>query len=326
MDAKKLLINTAVIPKDSTIIVGFSGGPDSLCLLHQLKLLKDEYNLKLIAAHLDHGWREHSADDVQHCKHLCREWDIPFIAGHARDFEENVKKTGSKEDVGRRMRRSFFKQVAHEHNAQAIALGHHHNDQIENFFIRMVRGTTLTGLAGMQEQQGLYIRPLLNATKEDILQYLADNHLHYLIDPSNSNEEFLRNRIRAHLVPALARCDTRAMDNVMRTFEHIKAAETFLQNLTQQMFTQLLVKETPPTVDLKKFSSLDRFLQYRILQYWITSYAPSFTLTEAFLDEVMRFLESPRGGTHQLGTGWHMIKKQHQAFIETACSLTSSAA
>ncbi len=326
MTTKKLLINTAVIPQNSTIIVGFSGGPDSLCLLHQLMQVQEEYNLKLIAAHLDHGWRETSADDVEHCKHLCREWGIPFVAGHARDFEESVKKTGSKEDVGRRMRRSFFKQVALDHQAQAIALGHHHNDQIENFFIRLVRGTTLTGLAGMQEQQGLYIRPLLNATKDDILRYLQDNHLHYLIDPSNSNEEFLRNRIRAHLVPALSRCDTRAMDNVMRSFEHIKAAETFLQNLTQQTFTQLLIKDTPPTIDLKTFATLDKFLQYRILQYWITSYAPSFTLTESFLDEVMRFLASPRGGKHQLGSGWHMIKKQRQAYIETACLLTSPVA
>lgn len=321
MDAKKLLINTTVVPKDSTIIVGFSGGPDSLCLLHQLVQLKDEFNLNLIAAHLDHGWRETSADDVQHCKHLCREWSIPFVEGHARDFEEAVKKTGSKEDVGRRMRRSFFKKVAQDHNAQAIAVGHHRNDQIENFFIRMIRGTTLTGLAGMQEQQGLYIRPLLDATKEDIVQYLQDQHLPYLIDPSNSNEEFLRNRIRAHLIPALARCDTRALDNVMRTFEHVKAAETFLQQLTQQTFANLLVQETPATIDLKKFAALDRFLQYRILQYWITSYAPSFTLTEAFLDEVMRFLESPRGGTHQLGTGWHMVKKQQQAYIQTACTV-----
>jgi hypothetical protein len=107
----------------------------------------------------------------------------------------------------------------------------------------------------------------------------------------------------------------------MRTFEQVKIAETFLQKLTQETFTQLLTNQLPLTIDLKKFMLLDQFLQYRILQYWIVSCAPSFTLTESFLDEVMRFLQSPRGGSHQLGTGWHMIKKQHQAYIETACAV-----
>ncbi len=316
---KKILINTDVIPKDSTIIVGFSGGPDSLCLLHQLNTVKDELNLKLIAAHLNHGWRDDAAHDVLYCHNVCNEWGIDFEQGHAQDLEQLVKKTGSKEDIGRRMRRMFYKQVAEKHGAQAIALGHHQNDQIENFFIRMIRGTTLTGLAGMQEQQGIYIRPLLDVTKEEIVAYLNEYHLAYLVDPSNSNEEFLRNRIRAHVVPALSRCDTRAMHNVMRSFEHVKNAETFLQKLTLETFKALLVKELPATIDLKKFDALDRFLQYRILQHWITSFAPSFTLTESFLDEIMRFLESPRGGSHQLGTGWYMIKKQGHAHIQTTC-------
>lgn len=321
MENKTFLINTQVIPKDSTIIVGFSGGPDSLCLLHQLSLLRESHTIKVVAAHLDHGWREDSDHDAHYCENLCNKWDIPFELGHARDFETLVKKTGSKEDIGRRMRRMFYKQVAEKHNAKLVALGHHQNDQVENFFIRMIRGTTLTGLAGMQEQQGLYVRPLLDATKEEILQYLTEKNLPYLTDPSNSNEEFLRNRIRAHLVPALSRCDTRAMQNVMRTFDQVKAAETFLQKLTHETFKALLVKDVPLTIKLTAFAQLDRFLQYRILQHWIVTCAPSFTLTESFLNEIMRFLESPRGGVHQLGTGWHMVKKQGHAYIETECKL-----
>ncbi len=325
MENKPFLLNPQAIPQNSTVIVGFSGGPDSLCLLHQLSLLRKERNLTVIAAHLDHGWREDSAHDADYCQNLCREWDIPFERGHARDFEDLVKKTGSKEDVGRRMRRMFYKQLAEKHNAKAIMLGHHQNDQLENFFIRMIRGTTLTGLAGMHEQQGLYVRPLLEVTKEEILDYLTKNNLPYLIDPSNSNEEFLRNRIRAHVVPAFTRCDTRAMQNVMRTFEQVKIAEVFLQKLTQETFKQLLVAQVPLTIDIKKLMALDPFLQYRILQHWIVSCAPSFTLTEAFLDEVMRFIASPRGGSHQLGTGWHMIKKQGHAYIETTCAVQPTA-
>ena len=118
-----------------------------------------------------------------------------------------TKDTGSQEDRGRRLRRTFLEKIAKEHSADAIALGHHQDDQQETFFLRLIRGASITGLAGMKPRHGLYIRPLLDCKKESILTYLRTEGLSFLHDSTNEDDSFLRNGIRLNVLPALRSCD-----------------------------------------------------------------------------------------------------------------------
>ena len=157
---KNYIIKHNLINPHDTIIIGLSGGPDSVFLLHALLHIKDKYNLTLIAAHLNHEWRPEADAEEELCRHLARTI-LNFVSQKLSCLIITVKKNGSKEQDARLMRRHFLESVAHTYNAQRIALGHHAQDQQETFFIRLIRGSSLTGLTGIKPHAGLYIRPLL---------------------------------------------------------------------------------------------------------------------------------------------------------------------
>src|SRR5579872_4562008 len=225
-----------LIPPNSTIILGLSGGPDSVFLAHLLADMQKKGLCTVIAAHLDHQWRTDSANDVQFCQALAEQLGITFVSTSIDNLSLSVKFNGSKEEMGRRMRRHFFEQVKNEHEAHAIALAHHADDQQETFFIRLLRGASLTGLTGMKPHHGDYIRPLLEISKAEILDYLTAHQITYLIDPTNESDAYLRNRIRNTVIPALTATDNRFSANFMATLHRLQETEEFLDHLTELFF------------------------------------------------------------------------------------------
>lgn len=138
-------INTyALLPHGGTIIVGLSGGADSVFLLYALYMLRSTYNIQVIAAHFNHEWRGQAADrDEEFCKDLAQKLDIPFVRSSMSMLKNNITYNGSKEAIGRAARRTFFASAYTEYNADAVALAHHASDQIETFLIRLIRGASL---------------------------------------------------------------------------------------------------------------------------------------------------------------------------------------
>ncbi len=315
-----------LITPSSTIIIGLSGGPDSVFLTYILHYLKDSYNLKLIAAHLDHEWRSNSAQDVIFCTQLCAQLDIPFISKKASQLNITIKKTGSKEEMGRILRRTFLEEAAQAYNANAIALGHHLQDQEETFFIRLIRGTTLSGLTSMRPKAGLYIRPLLETNKTDIVQYLQNNSIEYLTDPTNCSLDYLRNRIRMKVLPALQETDVRFDANFLRTIHSLQETDDFLYKLTLDTYTKIIMdNEGIPYLNLQSLLALDNFLQKRVLLYWLIQEQVPFELTEKLLKEIQRFLVQKKSNQHTLHQQWAIVKKQGLVSIKRLSTMSSRA-
>lgn len=302
---------------NQTIIIGLSGGPDSIFLLYFFHTIKIEYNLTIIAAHLDHEWRKNSHEDSAFCYDICQKLNIPFISAKASELNIIAKKMGSKEALGRRLRRVFLEQVCQQFNGNAIALAHHEQDQQETFFIRLIRGTSLTGLTAMKPKSGYYIRPLLQTSKEDILAYLHKHNIPYLIDPTNSSENHLRNRIRLNVLPALEKTDSRFNANFLRSLTSLQKTEQFLYNLTAITYKELIVNEASiDMLNFKKLLSLDNFLQKKVILYWLIEHNVTFTPTEKLLNEIHRFLLQKKNNSHMLHTSWKITKKYNNVFIE----------
>ncbi len=307
--------NHQLLNSDSNIIVGLSGGPDSVALLHWLAKQKSKLNLNIIAAHLNHEWRKDAKRDVAFCEKLCEDLDVVLKTQRASKLKFTPKDDGSKESMARQQRRFFFETLAQQTEKRTgkktlIALGHHKQDQLETFFIRLIRGTTTSGLCCMQETNGRYIRPLLQMDKATVTEYLDKHLLSYIQDPTNDSDAFLRNRIRNNLLPVLKECDERAPNQIIRTLKIIQETEHFLENQTEKAFETLIKNNV---LDIKQFLLLEPFLQKRVIRLWLCKASLDFTLTEKFIQEVIRFLDSPRGGTHQLGTNWAITKKEHKA-------------
>lgn len=303
-----------LIAPGATIIVGLSGGPDSVFLTHFLADWHHQGIIKLIAAHLDHGWREESHNDMLFCESLCAQLAIPFVHAHASEF--NILHKGSKEEIGRALRRSFFEQVAREHSAQAIALAHHKDDQLETFFLRLIRGSSIAGLTGMKPKQGLYIRPLLEITKSEIVDYLEAHQHAYTKDQTNDTLDFLRNRIRHIVIPAFKAADNRSEHTLMHTITSLQETEDFLATHTQHIWNTLSQTEQGKLViKLSLFKDLHAALQKRVILHWLCTERVKFLPTAAFLQEIIRFLCHNRGGHHTIHAQWTIIKKGAIAYI-----------
>jgi len=307
---------TAIIPHNSKLIIGLSGGPDSVFLVHQLAQLQKELNLELIAAHLNHGWRQEATRDEQFCRDLAAHYNIPFIAAHASEFPE-IKENGSQEALGRNLRRAFFKKVSQEHGNAPVALAHHQDDQIETFFIRLIRGAGLQGLRGMKPHDGIYIRPLLNMTKAEILDYLHTHNIPYCIDHTNEHDTYLRNRIRKYAIPALRSCDERIETSLMRTMGHFAQLDDFVQQQVAATFTALTETRAGKSwLSLEKFFALHPFMQHQIVLHWLCSERVPFTPSQRLFEEIMRFLKQPGDGMHQIHQNWNLMKQDSYVQIQ----------
>ncbi len=210
-----------LVARGDTLVVGVSGGPDSLTLLHALKILAPEYELKLYVAHLNHQLRGDDSDaDEQFVVWLAREWSLP-IANASWDVSGYADENGlSIEEAARNLRYQFLSGVANQVNAQAIAVAHNADDQVETILLHFLRGAGLSGLRGMAYKSRLQttdhrpqnemdsssvdlIRPLLDITRDEIVNYCVENNLQPRIDETNFDLTILRNRLRHNVIPYL---------------------------------------------------------------------------------------------------------------------------
>ena len=163
----------SMLEQDSRVVVGISGGPDSVCLLDFLYELKKERNLSIYAVHVHHGLREKTADqDERFTRELCKRYNIPYYCFYENVKERAIREKRSVEEAGRLCRYERMEQVRKETKSGYIAVAHHANDQAETVLFHLIRGSGVEGLKGMLPKRAHIIRPFLNVTKQEILEQL----------------------------------------------------------------------------------------------------------------------------------------------------------
>lgn len=304
-----------LINSGDTVIVGLSGGPDSVCLLHILNSLKKELNITLVAAHLNHGWRSEAYNDQLFCKDLCEALNITFESAHASELAITINSKKSLEERGRLLRRFYFNTLKQKYNATSIALAHHKDDQIETFLIRLMRGSSIDGLGCMRAKKDGYIRPLLNNSKQEILEYLTDNKLHYCMDSTNESSLFLRNKLRK-VIPHLAACDQRFEKNTLKAIHNIQETHDALQKIVAESLAKItLIEDNNRVINLKIFHNESKFMQKHLIAQWLMQHKVTYVLTTSFINEIIKFLQGSKGGTHKIHTSWTIVKKNNTAYI-----------
>ncbi len=190
---------TRLLRAKASLLIAVSGGPDSVCLLDMLVLLKKRYDTNLAIAHVNYQLREEeSKNDELFVRELAKRYRIPC-------FVKRYPKKSRKHDEEslRTFRYTFFSALSERHAFDTIALGHQKNDQAETFLMNLLRGSGPLGLASMSPKHEKYIRPLLDTSREDILRYLTLRELTFRSDQSNTETRYTRNRIRHELIPLL---------------------------------------------------------------------------------------------------------------------------
>lgn len=255
------------------ILVGVSGGPDSLALLHYLWQQQKRQQFFLAAAHVDHMFRGvESYLEAKFVESFCRQRDIPFRMTRI-DVPKHIKETGKSSQVAsRECRYRFFAEVMEEFHIDHLALAHHGDDQIETVLMRLTRGSAGLARAGIPFlrpfQGGYIIRPFLCLNRNEIEHYCRRNELEPRRDPSNEKDVYLRNRFRKYVVPFLKKENPHVHEHFLRFSEELREDEEFLQELAQQKMRTVYKdkKEDSVTIDIEAFKMLAVPLQRRGVQ------------------------------------------------------------
>ena len=220
-----------MLTNEDCVIVGVSGGADSICLLLMLLELKKDIGFDIVAVHVNHGLRGEDANaDEAFVKQFCKERGVPFESYSVDLKAVASERKQSTEEAGREVRREFFEQTRVKYNGSKIALAHHQNDNAETFLFRLARGTGLKGLGGMAPIKDKFIRPLLCVDRNEIEGYLEDNGISYCTDITNESDEYTRNRIRNHMIPSLVKqVNSKAVGHISETMEQIRQVQDYLE-------------------------------------------------------------------------------------------------
>jgi len=261
-----------LLTEGATVIVGVSGGPDSLALLHFLCSLRDEKRLRIVAAHVDHMFRgRESEEEMEFVKRFCAEHRILCEAVQI-DVPAFQRRMGlGVQEAARNCRYRFFAELVKKHQAQYVALGHHGDDQVETILMRLVRGSTSKGYAGIPVKRpfhGSYlIRPFLAVSRAEIENYCEQKGLTPRRDPSNEKDDYTRNRFRHHIVPLLKQENPRLHERFQQYSEVMAEDEQFLEELATDALNKVMEKQNSDAVlHIAPFLALPRSLQRRALQ------------------------------------------------------------
>lgn len=255
-----------LIKKYSTIIIGVSGGPDSMALLHFLLQRRKAYHLKLVVVSVDHQLRgAESVADLAYVRQMCVKWDVLFV-----ERQVDVQAYKKEHKVGtqlaaRTLRYEVFDEVMVQYDANYLALGHHGDDQIETVLMGVMRTTTIQGLKGIPYRRdfatGEIIRPLLAVTKAEIECYCELHHIYPCIDPSNAEIDYTRNELRLEVVPVLRKKNHHLHQTMQQLSETIQEDEQYLLDQATKLMTDTV---TLATEGLHATISINRLIQHPV--------------------------------------------------------------
>ena len=258
------LIKDCDVNPELPLVVGVSGGADSLCLVHSLR----EGGFKLIVGHLDHALRERSAEQAASLSRQIADLGLPFFSmrqdvGH---FAQQNKL--GVEEAARLCRYHFLFELAREHGAQGVVVGHHADDQVETVLMHFLRGSGLSGLSGMQPRSLLsaidpelpLFRPMLHIYRHEIQEYCQDHALEVLEDETNADPSYFRNRLRHVLIPLLEDYNSGFKQTITRTAETLSADRQLLDTLACDAYTRVFARGEENALVFSRDSFLDLHL------------------------------------------------------------------
>ena len=226
----------SLVENGDRIVVGFSGGPDSVFLVEMLLKLREKIDFDIVLVHINHLLRgEEAQRDEDFSINYGKSKGLKVFARKINITSLGKEKGLSLEEAGREARYSFYKEVLEKTNGNKIALAHNKDDQIETFMFRLTRGTGLSGLEGIATKRDRYIRPISEIYKSEIVNYLDENNISYCIDSTNLENEFTRNSIRIDLIPFIEkRYNPKFKDKIFSLIEEIRDINIFIEKEIEQ--------------------------------------------------------------------------------------------
>ncbi len=307
------------------VVLGVSGGADSVCLL--LAMAENDKEICLRVVHVHHGLRGKEADrDGEFVRELCRELGVPFeivyrdVAGYAREKGLSV------EEAGRILRYEALEGAAkrwEEDGGRQVLIGvaHHQDDNVETILHHLLRGSGLRGLAGMQPVQGNRVRPLLGVRRQEIVEYLEKRGMEWCEDSSNGEKEYTRNRIRGELIPYMTRyVNERASENILHAGRLFGQADVYLRRQAEKVWEEAGKKrESGVFIGRRVFLEQDPVIRSYLIRHMFELAAPGQkNITARHFEQIERLAQGEVGGRCDL-PGRMRARRTYEELVIEVC-------
>lgn len=299
-------IKNKLIEENDKIVVGFSGGPDSVFLVEMLMKLRENINFDMVLVHINHLLRgENSDGDEKFSIDYGKKKGLQVFSRKINITELGKDMGLTLEEAGRKARYDLFKEIFEKTGSNKIALAHNKDDQLETFMFRLTRGAGLEGLEGIVAKRDMYIRPISEIYKRDIVEYLIKNNISYRIDETNLENEFTRNSIRLDLIPFIEkRYNPKFKDKLYSLIEEIREVNRVLE----MEFEQYMVNNK---LSIKKLKQLDKYLLSKVLIQYLYSYGIEVSRKKIQLIEDILY----KGGSKDISLNGEFILKKDYDFL-----------
>lgn len=293
----------SLVENGDRIVVGFSGGPDSVFLVEMLLKLREKIDFDIVLVHINHLLRgEEAQRDEDFSINYGKSKGLKVFARKINITSLGKEKGLSLEEAGREARYSFYKEVLEKSNSNKIALAHNKDDQIETFMFRLTRGTGLSGLEGIATKRDRYIRPISEIYKSEIVNYLDENSISYCIDSTNLENEFTRNSIRIDLIPFIEkRYNPKFKDKIFSLIEEIRDINIFIEKEIEQF-------SYDETINIESILKFPKSIRGKILSKYLYKYGLEVNRKKISLIESI--LE--KGGSQEISLdSQYILKKEY---------------
>ena len=299
-----------LIENNDIIVVGFSGGPDSVFLVEMLKKLQCFFNFKIYLVHINHLLRGKDADSDENFSFEYAKKNNLEIFIKRIPVKKIAKEIGKTlEEVGREERYKFFSEIYEKVGANKIATAHNKDDQIETFLFRLTRGTSLQGLEGIKTKNNNIIRPISEIYKKDILEYLNKNEIQYKIDKTNFENEFTRNSIRLDLIPFIEeRYNIKFKDKIFSLIEEIR------ENNQNNSLNLSDYTDSKNRILLEKIKFLSNFDRKNLLGLFLNE--KNIEVNRNKIDEINSLIKSNGTKKIDLNKTYRIVKNYTHLYIE----------
>lgn len=311
-----------LIESGDKIVVGVSGGPDSMCLLDILiKVCQNSPSpLAIVVAHVNHMIREEANEEEDFVKTFCEKNNIEFYSKRI-DVKKiaNTNKIGT-EEAGRQVRYAFFEEVLKKTNSNKIAIAHNKNDKVETIIMNIFRGTGINGLKGIEVKRGKYIRPLIECERNEIEDYCKKQNLNPRIDKSNFDNIYTRNKIRNIVIPYIKKeFNYNIIETINRLSTLITEEEEYIEKQVKNIYSKILLEEKQDEIilDLKQFNVQENVIKSRIILYTITRlFGSSKGIEKVHIEDILKLCNNNIGNKYLTpNKNLKIFIKKHKIYI-----------
>ena len=298
-EIKKTIKENSLINSNEKVVIGVSGGPDSMCLLNVLNKLKNEMQFEIVVAHINHMIRKEADLETEYVKRYCKKNNIECFVKKVDVIQKAFKDKIGTEEAGRKVRYDFFEEVRRKTNANKIATAHNANDNAETILMNLMRGSGISGLKGIEFiRNNIIIRPLLSCNRTEIEEYCNKEALNPKFDESNKENDYTRNKIRNLLIPYIQKeFNPNIVESLNRLSSLAKEENIYWNKIIKIEYNKLIDKELCKNnciaIKLKEFNCLEKVVKSKMIFYIINELLGSIQgIQKIHIEDILKLCEN----------------------------------